>query len=795
MKTKKLKVLYIDRPFLGLCGGDKNRSKFLFESLCLKYDTDILLIEDKEYKSEILEKHKINKMYLIKSEKSSFYLPQALYGFNKRYLDYFKEILSINQYDLLVFKFNSTAILANIANKILPFSQIIIDVDMLSSRICYEAWKNNKSLKNRYFLIEYLKLYFFEKKFLKNNFTFFYTNEEEIHLVKNKYKLANIKQHKVLPNVVHELKPLKENKNKNRFILFYGMLNSTVNTSAYAFIINKIYPLIKDFLIQENIKILVIGKNKTILYDKVYANIEFVGEVDDLSAYIKASEFVFLPLVIASGTLTRILETAFLKKTILTTPIGAEGLDMKDCIFIEEGAKNIASKFLALARNTNECKKAGIKAYSYVVTNHSQEQVSKKLYAFINNLKVKEINVIHIPRRFTQTHWGGTENVIMSYALGLKKFHINSEVYTTTILNTQHTESMRGIKIKRFSYFYPYINLGTKVKEKLNLIGGNVFSFSLLFSLLFKKNIDLIHLHTFKRIGAIARIVCKIRNIPYIVSIHGGVYNRNINNTQNNSFANSLEWGKILGLIFGSRRVIKDSNAVICLNKEEYNKLKKNNTNKNIFLLPNSVDIATFSKAKNQNIRKKYALNDKTFICLLSARIDLQKNQLLVLKVLNKIKNKNIHIFFAGNITDKVYYKEIKEYIYKHSLEKYITFITHLKPESKELIDLYLNSNVLILPSTHEPFGIVVLEAWASSLPVIVSNIAGVCNSIKDKKDALIFKNNSIESLEKNLLLLIQNESLRNTLIENAKKTVLTFDTSLINSQINSIYRQILSQN
>ena len=443
MKTKKLKVLYIDRPFLGLCGGDKNRSKFLFESLCLKYDTDILLIEDKEYKSEILEKHKINKMYLIKSEKSSFYLPQALYGFNKRYLDYFKEILSINQYDLLVFKFNSTAILANIANKILPFSQIIIDVDMLSSRICYEAWKNNKSLKNRYFLIEYLKLYFFEKKFLKNNFTFFYTNEEEIHLVKNKYKLANIKQHKVLPNVVHELKPLKENKNKNRFILFYGMLNSTVNTSAYAFIINKIYPLIKDFLIQENIKILVIGKNKTILYDKVYANIEFVGEVDDLSAYIKASEFVFLPLVIASGTLTRILEAAYLKKVVLTTTIGVEGLDMKDCIFIEDKAKNIALKFIELALNKNECKETGIKAYSYVVKKHSQEEVSKKLYAFIKNLKVKKINVIHIPRRFTQTHWGGTENVILSYAKGLKKFHINSQVYTTKILNSKEKENIQ----------------------------------------------------------------------------------------------------------------------------------------------------------------------------------------------------------------------------------------------------------------------------------------------------------------------------------------------------------------
>ena len=121
MKTEKQKVLYVDTPFLGLYGGDKNRSKFLFKSLCLKYDTDILIIEDKEYESKILKKHEINKMYIIKSKKESFYLPQSIHSFDKKQIDYFKKILRLNQYDLLVFKFNSTAILANIAKKIYLF--------------------------------------------------------------------------------------------------------------------------------------------------------------------------------------------------------------------------------------------------------------------------------------------------------------------------------------------------------------------------------------------------------------------------------------------------------------------------------------------------------------------------------------------------------------------------------------------------------------------------------------------------------------------------------------------------
>jgi len=796
MNTKMQKVLYVDVPFLGLCGGDKNRSTFLYESLYKKYDTDILLVLDKHYSRQVLKQHKNKDLYLIKNTSGPFYQPKSLHIFNEDQINTFKKILLRNQYQTIFFKFNSMGLLANIAKETLPFSNIIIDVDMLSSRICYEAWKNNKSIKNRYFLFEYLKLSYFENSFLNKDFTYLYTNKTEMELVQEKH--SNIKQHHHLPNVFKEVKEVQSCLYKKRFILFYGMLNSTVNETAYTFLIQEIYPLIKKTLKKQNIQILVIGKNKTSTYKKDLENISILGEVEDLNSYIKQCEFVLLPLKIASGTLTRILETAFLKKTVLTSPIGAEGLDMNQAIFIEQLAQGFARKISQLLTNPLLCEKTGLKAYEYVKTNHSQNEVSKQLYTIIETFKRKKINVIHIPRRFTSSHWGGTENVVLSYALGLKRFQVESEVFTTKILNTVKKEEMQGIKIHRFSYFYPYLNLKNKLKEQLDLIGGNIFSFTLFFSLLFKPHIDLIHLHTFKRLGGIARLVCKLRNIPYIVSIHGGIYNRQVVDSDNKkeSFNSSFEWGKILGFLVGSRRVIKDSNAIICLNNNEYERLNENLVDKQIFLIPNSVDISSFAKPKNSIIRKKYNLQKDAYICLVSARIDEQKNQLLLLKVINKIKHlhKNIQVILVGNITDKTYHSVLLDYINNHELENYVTLISDIKPNSTELLNIYLNADVLILPSTHEPFGIVALEAWASSLPVIISNIAGVCNVMEDKKDALIFENNSLSSLEETLSSLILNKTLETNLIKNAQQSVLAFDTNVINSQIHSIYTKVLQE-
>lgn len=794
---KKLKILYVDSPFLGMNAGDKNRSKFLYKSLLEEYETDILLIKEFNDNKKILHIQKYeNNVYFIKNKQQKFYNSSSIFNFDKKNIDSFKDLILKNSYDLIFFRFSSSAQLIKICKNIDPFIKIIIDVDMVLSKISSSSWKNNKKISNRYFFFESLKLHIFEKDFFNQNYTFLYTNKNELEFVKNEYLNTSNNNHFILPNVINPIKDDKINYKTNKTILFYGVLNSTANISAYLFLINEIYPLIKDFLLKENIKILIVGKNRNTIHNNPPLNIEIIGEVPDVVPYIKQALMVLFPLQVAAGTLTRILEVAYLKKAIIASLKAANGLELENKILICEKKEDFAKNIMFLYKNKKSVNHSIKKTFDFVKKSYNANNVKNQMFNIINKIK-SNINIIHLARRFTPISWGGTENVIIAISNSLKEKGFNSTIISSNILSSSKTEIISKTLVKRFSYFYPYFFLSKQNKRDLDLIGGNIFSFSLLKYLMFCKDIDLVHLHTGKRFGSIARTICILRKIPYIVTIHGGLYN--INKEENKEIQKTyyFEWGKVLGFIFGSRRVYKDANAIITLNKKEYDLLKKQYSNKDIYLLSNSINVKDFELKKEPSFRNKYNIPQDKFVFLISARIDKQKNHLLVLKAFNKLlkENPNIYLLMIGNITDYDYYMLLKEYIKRKKLEKNTSFITSFKAQDKDLFNAYINSNSLILASVHEPFGIVGLEAWASNLPLIVSDISGICNILTKNINALIFKNNSISSLVNKMHLISSNDILYKSLIYNSKKEVLKYDNSLINSKISSIYKTCIKNN
>lgn len=793
---KTLKLLYIDKPFIGIDSGDKNRSKFLYKTLLDKYNTDVLLVQDKEYKYEYICSHKHNnKVFILNTKKQKCYKSSAILDFYSKELNSLKALILENDYDICFLRMATMGNLAKFIKQHFPKIKIIIDVDMLFSQISKVAWSLDKSFKNRYHLFEYYKLYLYEREFFNKEYTFLYTNEKELSLVKHKYKVLNEENHHVLANVINDIK-IKSNLNiDEKFILFYGILNSTANLSAYKYIVETIYPKIEHYLKLKNIKIYIVGKNQTKIHQNPPSFIRLIGEVDDIASYIKQSLLVIFPLTVASGTLTRILEVVNMKKSIVASKVASSGLYLEDKIFISDNEVQMSRDIIKLIENDSLKSKYEQLAYEFVKEKYSLKSVQNSLYSIIKKA-FNKTNIIHIPRRFTKTHWGGTENVVIGLANGLKKFNIQSEVVTTNILDSKKEDIINGIKVKRFSYFYPYFNLSTASKKNLDLVGGNLFSWSLLKYLFLLKKVDLIHLHTAKRLGSIARTVCLMRNIPYIITVHGGLYDISLSEkkTRMEPTKDSFEWGKLLGFIFGSRKVYDDASAIITLSKSEYDNTKKNYPNKNVYLLTNSIDVKSFQIKKDYSFRQRHNIKDDLFVFLSSGRIDRQKNQLLTIKAFEKIleESSKTHLLLVGNITDQSYYDEIKAYISMKKLNSNITLLTNLKPKSKELISAYLNSNAFILSSRHEPFGIVALEAWASKLPLIISNICGICNLVENNKTALIFEDNKLNDLIEKMQLLLKNTSLYDSLAQNASFEVLKYDDKEVNKTLVKIYQNTI---
>lgn len=103
-------------------------------------------------------------------------------------------------------------------------------------------------------------------------------------------------------------------------------------------------------------------------------------------------------------------------------------------------------------------------------------------------------------------------------------------------------------------------------------------------------------------------------------------------------------------------------------------------------------------------------------------------------------------------------------------IEDKIQFLGHIEPEN---VPKYLaQSDIFVRASRSEGLGNSFLEAMGASLPIIGTNVGGIKDFLKDSETGLFAKINDSEDLADKILLLIENEALRNKLIENGRKLV-----------------------
>jgi glycosyltransferase involved in cell wall biosynthesis len=410
------------------------------------------------------------------------------------------------------------------------------------------------------------------------------------------------------------------------------------------------------------------------------------------------------------------------------------------------------------------------------------------------------MNVVHVPRRFVRSHWGGTETVILETCKGLLRMGHETQVICTNALAIEDQEVIEGVQVLRVPYFYPYLGLTTGAKALLDRKGGNLFSFALMRALQSVPNLDLIHLHTAKRAGGIGRHVARKRRLPYVVSLHGGVFDVPAEEaaTWTEPTRGALEWGKLLGWWVGSRRVLEDASAILCVGEEESIKVQASYPGKKVVHLPNGVDPERFETGDGQAFRKDYGIPPDAFVILTVGRIDPQKNQLLVVKVLPELARirPKAHHLVIGPVTHDEYYRELTSYVRSEGLASRVTVIPGLDAGSQTLVDAYHASDLFLLPSVHEPFGIVILEAWASGIPVLASRIGGIPSFVTPYETGILFESNNAESLVAAFRFLVQHPEETGSLVETGRKKARSeYSWGAITDRLMEIYEDALREN
>ena len=396
------------------------------------------------------------------------------------------------------------------------------------------------------------------------------------------------------------------------------------------------------------------------------------------------------------------------------------------------------------------------------------------------------MKIAHIVRRFTFSEWGGTESVVWHLAQQQRAQGLTPEILCTAALDQAGSETVDGITIRRFPYFYPCFPMPKKDKLALDKKGGNPFAPRLL-KCLEKGNYDIFHIHAG---GRLANYSCRLARklaIPTVMSLHGGACAIPAQEMELmlKPLRHKFSYGGIIDRLCRTRKTPESqAGLLLALSKEEVQKLQARYPGKRVELFPNGILHRELPDAGD--FRQKYHIPENRRLILCISRIDYQKNQQLLLEILPR--HPETHLLLIGPVTAEWYYRELLERAAKLGIAERLTVIPGLKPDSIELLQALKTAYCFILPSRHEPFGIAALEALDAEVPLIAADVGGLKDFLVDGKNALLFEDNSVASL---LDAYNKTDLLRNDLIAGGRETARKYNWQSIAGKLTDIYREL----
>lgn len=167
-----------------------------------------------------------------------------------------------------------------------------------------------------------------------------------------------------------------------------------------------------------------------------------------------------------------------------------------------------------------------------------------------------------------------------------------------------------------------------------------------------------------------------------------------------------------------------------------------------------------------------------------------EKNHFFLIESFEKIlaHDHHVRLLFIG---EGKKYQEIREHVTQKNLDKHILFAGY----RQNVQELLAGSDLFVLGSTIEGVPGVVLEAAIQSLPAVAVNVGGVGEVVKNGQTGILLDKHDTGDFSKAVISLLENDTLRKSLGENAKKFVQE-NYSLQNclTQFESLYEDILKE-
>ncbi|MDR1486133.1 MAG: glycosyltransferase family 4 protein [Planctomycetaceae bacterium] len=363
-----MKILVLDEWIPSICNSGKSIRTFeLLSPLADRHSVTYLVNQLGKVQDEHLQKMRAAGFHVICVPRPLIYasVPSILFGTipalfdplpisvrqhtSNKFAEMVKRLFETNQFDVVHIEWSNYAVYTKFIHDIPTFA-CTHNVEYLSWQRYFETARN--PFKKMLGLHEWKKMYRFEKNFYPQLDYISTVSQEDAQLVQKEFGMDRVC---VIPNgVAISYYDEVENVPTAGKIVYCGSMDANVNQDAVMYFLREIFPLVLSR--NPSVKFQVIGRNPPEWLLKFSSDkVSFTGSIKDVRIPLKEAMLEVVPLRIAGGSRLKILEAFAAKVPVLSTTIGAEGLDVKihESIEIADTPAEFAAKCLELLENRN----------------------------------------------------------------------------------------------------------------------------------------------------------------------------------------------------------------------------------------------------------------------------------------------------------------------------------------------------------------------------------------------------------------------------------------------------------
>jgi len=407
-----------------------------------------------------------------------------------------------------------------------------------------------------------------------------------------------------------------------------------------------------------------------------------------------------------------------------------------------------------------------------------------------------------IPNYWPAFQYGGTVAAMHCLNRALAKKGIQITVYTTDVglegrVPVNQEQNLEGVKVTYFSFTKIFEFMGTAgwqfSRQMARALKNNLPAFDAVF---------IVDIWNYP--AAIAAHYSRMYKKPYILIPSGMLYPY--------TFSKKI-WKKWPYYYLVVKRDLKHAALMQYTSDDEEKKTHPFFALKDkAVVIPNGIDLLEFSNLPGREmLRASYPyLKDKKII-LFVGRLRRIKGLDILLKAYAMVERErpDVHLLIAGN-DESGYGKKVRRWVKQVGMNYLdcplgdrngklgagdypegvkVTFTGILNNQEKLVV--YAGSDIFVLPSYSENFGMVAVEAMACGLPAIISNKVGISKEVEQNKAGIVIDTNAPD-LYRAIKILLENHDLREEIKVNAEKLVKeNYDIDKVAEKMLRIYGEL----